>query len=80
MKRRYSPSFILALIILAAVSAMGTLWSSEDKFYSALEKAFYLTAEDAVWIRPGLHFEIQNVTIPESPERVNDFETSATRI
>ena len=32
--------------------------------YNALEKGFYLSTEDGVWIRPGLNLKILNVSIP----------------
>ena len=32
--------------------------------YTALEKGFYLSAEDGVWIRPGLNLKILDISIP----------------
>ncbi len=37
---------------------------NQEKTYKADELAYYLSADDLVYIRPGLNFTIQSVTIP----------------
>jgi OmcA/MtrC family decaheme c-type cytochrome len=43
------------------------------RIYSILERAYYLTAQDAAWIRPGLNLRVQNVTIPADRKPVVTF-------
>src|SRR5262249_7382141 len=67
---------IAALVLLSVVFGLigiGKLKGSSDRIYSVLEKAFYLSAQDAVWIRPGLKLEILNVTIPADRRPVVTF-------
>jgi OmcA/MtrC family decaheme c-type cytochrome len=59
---RKSAFLITIAVMLLAVSG-SLLVSSDATQYSALDKAFYLSAEDGIWIRPGLNIEIQNVSI-----------------
>ncbi len=49
---------------LLGLAALGSLMSFDQNRYTTLDKRFYLSSEEAVWIRPGLNLEIQNVTIP----------------
>lgn len=55
----FSSSFLLGTALGIAAIVQGP-----EQVYSALQKAFYLSEADAVWIRPGLHVEIVSVTIP----------------
>ena len=52
-----------ALFFLVTAFAVAQLIQEPEPIYSALEKAFYLSAQDAVWTRPGLKLTIQNVAI-----------------
>jgi OmcA/MtrC family decaheme c-type cytochrome len=64
MKRVKSPKILLLLLLFLSASAVGIKAFDSEQVYSALEKAFYLSAEDAVWIRPGLKIQILDVSIP----------------
>jgi OmcA/MtrC family decaheme c-type cytochrome len=58
---------LLVFLICVSAAAAGTaamVDRSPQQFYTVLEKAFYLSAEDEAWIRPGLNLAIQNITIP----------------
>jgi OmcA/MtrC family decaheme c-type cytochrome len=53
----------VALFVLVGAFAVAQIIQDPGPVYSALEKTFYLTAQDAQWTRPGLQLTIQNVTI-----------------
>jgi OmcA/MtrC family decaheme c-type cytochrome len=74
MKAKRSKAVLLFLLFFS-VAALGIAAFVEDshKVYSAMEKAFYLSPEDGVWIRPGLNLAIQNVTIPADRKPVVTF-------
>jgi len=57
-------AILFLLFFMAAALAIAALIDQKGHIYSALEKAFYLTDEQAVFIRPGLQVTIQDVTIP----------------
>ena len=61
---------VLALLLSVAAVGVAALVEGSGKVYSILEKAFYLTAEEGVWIRPGLNLEIKSVYIPASRQPV----------
>jgi OmcA/MtrC family decaheme c-type cytochrome len=60
------PRFLLLAILFVAsmILRIAILKGESSSIYTALERGFYLSAQDTVWIRPGLKLEIQNVTIP----------------
>ncbi len=68
-KRTARIATMIALFFVVAGLAIAGLIAQDGKVYSALEKAFYLSAEDATYIRPGLQITIQDVTIPSSDRR-----------
>jgi OmcA/MtrC family decaheme c-type cytochrome len=55
---------MLLLLLSLSLSGAGIAAFEPGQVYSALEKAFYLSQEDAVWIRPGLNVKILDVQIP----------------
>ena len=66
MKRSIKTSqilFLLLLSLLVAVAGVAAIDEDGQQVYSVLEKAFYLSAGDAIWIRPGLTLTISNVSI-----------------
>ena len=60
--QRFGLLFLLLLLISGLAIAAFVEDSSQS--YSVLDKAFYLTATDQVWLRPGLNVKIVDVTIP----------------
>ncbi|MBM3792222.1 MAG: OmcA/MtrC family decaheme c-type cytochrome, partial [Acidobacteria bacterium] len=58
-----------ALFLIGTVLGVAAMAENGDQIYSALQRAFYLSAEDAVWVRPGLHVEIMDVQIPASDRK-----------
>jgi len=75
MTRGVTTSKILFLLLLSlSIAAIGIAAVEGDnpQVYSALEKAFYLSAQDAIWVRPGLILTINNVSIP------SDLKTTVT--
>ncbi len=72
------PAFFLASIvgILLAASGITMLKGSDASQYNPLDKAYYLTAEDTVWIRPGLNLKILNVSIGSDRKPVVTFQIS----
>jgi hypothetical protein len=48
----------------SAVEPVHAVVQTEQKTYAADEMAYYLSADELVYIRPGLNFTIQSVTIP----------------
>ncbi len=73
---RKTPKALLLFAALALIAGVG-IAAIEDNgsqtVYSALEKAFYLSADQGVWIRPGLHVQIMAVTIPTDQRPVVTF-------
>ncbi len=66
MKRSIKTSQIFFLLLLAlSIAGVGVAAIEGDgqQVYTVLEKAFYLSAQDAIWIRPGLTLTINNVSI-----------------
>jgi OmcA/MtrC family decaheme c-type cytochrome len=65
--RGLTPRIVVLAMLLLTVGAAGIASTGDDvrQVYSVLEKAFYLSAEDGVWIRPGYNLQIQNITIPD---------------
>ncbi len=59
------PRFLifLAVIFLVAAFAAAQFAEKPGRVYTALEKTFYLSNQQAVWTRPGLQVTIQNVAI-----------------
>ena len=57
---------VVAMVLCTMIGGTGAVAALMDEtttLYSAFQKAFYLGEEDAVWIRPGLKLEIQDVRI-----------------
>jgi OmcA/MtrC family decaheme c-type cytochrome len=70
------PRVVLLLALFSLIAGFGIAAIEENgsqSVYSALEKAFYLSADDAVWIQPGLHVTITGVTIPADRRPVVTF-------
>jgi OmcA/MtrC family decaheme c-type cytochrome len=67
-----APRAVGVLVLLLSVAAVGVaaLVDDHQKVYSILDKAFYLSAEQGVWIRPGLNLEIVDTYIPASLQPV----------
>ncbi len=65
--------FLLLLTLSIAAIGIAAIEDENQRVYSALEKAFYLSATDAIWIHPGLHIQIQNVTIGTDRKTVVNF-------
>ena len=63
----------LALFFLVVAFAAAQFSDGPVRLYSALEKSFYLSAQQAVWTRPGLQVTIQNVTIGTDRKPVATF-------
>ncbi len=63
---------IILFLLCCTLTGRGFAASTGNngKIYSALEKAFYLKPEDAVFIRPGLTVKIISVTIPSNRQPV----------
>ncbi len=71
-----TPRVLLLFGAFSLIAGLGIAAIEEDgsqTVYSALEKAFYLTADQGVWIRPGLHVNIVGVTIPADRRPVVTF-------
>jgi len=68
--------FLFMLFFLISGFGIAALVENSSQVYSALDKAFYLSAEDAIWIRPGLHIEIQDVNIPADRKATVTFRIS----
>jgi OmcA/MtrC family decaheme c-type cytochrome len=67
-----APRVIGVFVLLLSVAAVGVaaLVDNSQRVYSILDKAFYLTAEEGVWIRPGLNLEIKSAYIPANRQPV----------
>jgi OmcA/MtrC family decaheme c-type cytochrome len=67
-----APRVVGVFVLLLSVAAVGVaaLVDDSQKVYSILDKAFYLSAEEGVWIRPGLNLEIKSVYIPANLQPV----------
>jgi len=67
-----APRAVGVLVLLLSVAAVGVaaLVDDHQKVYSIMDKAFYLSAEEGVWIRPGLKLEIVDAYIPASLQPV----------
>ncbi len=66
MKRGITTSHVLIFLLLSlSTAAIGAAAIEGDtqQVYSVLEKAFYLSAQDGIWVRPGLKLTINNVSI-----------------
>lgn len=75
MKRR-TPKLVLLFLLFflaAGFSVAAFLEEDSQQTYSALDKAYYLSASDSVWIRPGLKVNILNVAIPADRKPVVTF-------
>ncbi len=55
--------FLLLLSLSVAGVGIAAIEDDNQQVYSVLEKAFYLSAADAIWIRPGLNLTVSNVSI-----------------
>lgn len=74
-----TPRVLLLFALFSLVAGLGIAAIEDNaaqKVYSVLEKAFYLSSQDAVWIQPGLHVQIINVTIPADRAPVLTFRLS----
>src|SRR5262245_27665717 len=61
---RASRMWMLAAVLTVSSAGIAAVVEESDRIYSVLERAFYLSAQDAVWIRPGLKLAILNISIP----------------
>jgi OmcA/MtrC family decaheme c-type cytochrome len=67
---------LLFFVLFSLVAGFGIAAIEDDgsqQVYSVLEKAFYLSGDDAVWIRPGLHVQIISVQIPSNRQPLVTF-------
>jgi len=55
--------FLLLLSVSVAAVGIAAFDGDDQQVYSVLEKAFYLSANDAIWIRPGLNVTITSFSI-----------------
>ncbi len=72
-----SHRLILLFVLFSLVAGMSIAAMEEDgsqTVYSALEKAFYLSSDQAVWVRPGLHVKILSTTIGADRKPVVTFQ------
>jgi OmcA/MtrC family decaheme c-type cytochrome len=76
--KRINPrvALLLVLSLLIGPFGAGAFVGAPPQIYNALQKAFYLSPEERVYIRPGLKFDIQKVTIPDDRRPVVDFSIS----
>ena len=63
-KRAMKVGILFLVFFMAATLAIAGLVRQEGRRLTALDKAFYLSADDTGYIRPGLNFTINSVTIP----------------
>jgi OmcA/MtrC family decaheme c-type cytochrome len=66
-------ALLLAFFLLIGASGTEAFVDRHGQIYSALQKAFYLSPEERVYIRPGLKLDILNVTIPDDRRPVVNF-------
>ncbi len=73
--RAKRPTAVLLFLSFFSIAALGiaAFMDDSEKVYSAMEKAFYLSPEDGVWIRPGVNLAIQSITIPADRKPVVTF-------
>lgn len=73
--RAKRPTAVLLFLTFFSIAALGiaAFVDNPEKVYSAMEKAFYLSPEDGIWIRPGVNLVIQNITIPADRKPVVTF-------
>ncbi len=71
-KTRRAVALAVFFFMVAGI-AVAAFVEQNGRVYNALEKAFSLSAEDAVWTRPGLQITITNVTIPDDRKPVVTF-------
>ncbi len=63
-KKFQGTTFLLILLILAGAFGIAALVKGPGRIHTRLEKAFYLSEADQVFIRPGLNLQILGVAIP----------------
>jgi OmcA/MtrC family decaheme c-type cytochrome len=63
-KRASKIAILFLLFFMAAALAIAGLIDKRGHVFTAFERAFYLTDQQTVFIRPGLQVTIQAVTIP----------------
>ncbi len=63
-KKSLSIACLFPLLVLICAFGLGALVADSSRVYSRLERAFYLSSADQVFIRPGLNLSILGVTIP----------------
>ena len=73
MKSKIGVFVVLMLFYMGTVAGVTTLLGESANVYSVLEKAFYLSAEEAAVIRPGLNLQIGDVSIPANRKPVVTF-------
>lgn len=66
----------IAVVALLAAAGLGILKSADEKQYTPLDKGYYLTAQDGIWLRPGIHLDILNIGIPADRKPVVTFRLS----
>jgi OmcA/MtrC family decaheme c-type cytochrome len=62
--------FFAVLFLIGSALAIAAIVEDSSQIYSALQKAFYLSEDDAVWIRPGLNIQILDAKIPSDRKAV----------
>jgi OmcA/MtrC family decaheme c-type cytochrome len=65
-------AFLFVGFLLISAFAIAA-YEDGDIVLTALDKLFYVSAQDALWTRPGLKLEIQNWTIPADRRMVVTF-------
>jgi OmcA/MtrC family decaheme c-type cytochrome len=63
-KRAMKIGILFLVFFMATTLAIAALVRKDGRRLTALDKAFYLTADETAYIRPGLLFTINSVTIP----------------
>ncbi len=64
---------LLLSFLLVTAAGIAALLTDSGQGYTPLDKAFYLTADQAQWIRPGLNVTINDITIPADNKPVVTF-------
>ena len=72
--RSKAPKVLFLFLVFFTAAALGIFaFVDSQQIHSVLDKAFYLSAEDTVWIRPGLNLAIIDVKIPADRKPVVTF-------
>ena len=74
--RNYALISQIACAGLLATVGLDMLKSADERQYTPLQKGYYLSAQDAVWLRPGINLQILNIAIPTDRKPVVTFKIS----